>query len=93
MICGVLLFQHPLTIKLLGILPTYIKIDADNREAISIVESLNHLLNGESKIIGVGAEAVVTRLSEVLVISVPGFIFLPNLFAFGVVFYCTNINS
>ncbi|MCC2604709.1 AraC family transcriptional regulator [Planctobacterium marinum] len=69
MICGVLLFQHPLTIKLLGILPTYIKIDADNREAISIVESLNHLLNGESKIIGVGAEAVVTRLSEVLVIT------------------------
>jgi len=69
MVCGVLLFQHPLAIKLLGILPTSILIRRDTSTPTSIVESITHLLQSETNDIGIGAEAVIARLADIMVIT------------------------
>lgn len=69
MVCGAMLFQHPLAVKLLGILPSYIKIHADSEDSGSIVNSVAHLLKSESESVSVGAEAVISRLADILVIA------------------------
>ena len=69
MVCGVLLFQHPLAIKLLGILPSYIVIRRDNETSSSTIANIGSLLRAETNNIGVGAEGVIARLSDILVIT------------------------
>jgi AraC-like DNA-binding protein len=69
MICGALVFQHPLAIKLLGILPTYIKIDGSAQESVGIVSTISDLLKSETQTVAVGAEAVIARLADILVIA------------------------
>jgi AraC-like DNA-binding protein/mannose-6-phosphate isomerase-like protein (cupin superfamily) len=69
MVCGAMLFQHPLAIKLLGILPPYIRIHPDSEESVSIVKSVAQLLKSESESVSVGAEAVISRLADILVIA------------------------
>ena len=69
MVCGAMPFQHPLAIKLLGILPAYIKIHPDSEDSINIVSSVAQLLKSESESLSVGAEAVVSRLADILVIA------------------------
>lgn len=69
MVCGVLLFQHPLAIKLLGILPSYILIRQDSNAPINMVDNISSLLNAETSTIGIGAEAVIARLADILVIT------------------------
>lgn len=69
LICGVLLFQHPLAIKLLGILPRYIKVSRETEDSIGIVRTLSELLGDEAKSVSVGAEAVIARLADILVIA------------------------
>ncbi len=69
LICGALLFQHPLAIKLLGILPSYIKIDAGSDQSTSIVSGISSLLQSEARQIAIGAEAVIARLADILVIA------------------------
>lgn len=69
MICGVLVFQHPLAIKLLGILPSYIVIRRDAEMTSNIIGNISSLLKAETKNIGVGAEGVIARLSDILVIT------------------------
>lgn len=69
MACGVLLFQHPLAIKLLGILPSSILIRRDSSTPDSIVENIANLLKSETNEIGVGAEAVIARLADIMVIT------------------------
>ena len=69
MVCGAMLFQHPLAIKLLGILPPFISIPPDSEEAVSIVNSVAALLKSESRSVSVGAEAVISRLADILVIA------------------------
>lgn len=69
MVCGVMLFKHPLAIKLLGILPPYIKIHPDSEDSVSIVTSVAELLKSESRSVSVGAEAVISRLADILVIA------------------------
>ena len=69
MVCGAMLFQHPLAIKLLGILPRFIKIHADSEDSASIVTRVAELLKSESQSVSVGAEAVISRLADILVIA------------------------
>lgn len=69
MVCGVLLFQHPLAIKLLGILPSYILIRRDSETSSNIIGNISSLLKAETNVIGVGAEGVIARLSDILVIT------------------------
>lgn len=69
MVCGVLLFQHPLAIKLLGVLPSYIVIRHDNQVPISVVNSISNLLEAETSGANLGAEAVIARLADILVIT------------------------
>lgn len=69
MVCGVLPFQHPLAIKLLGILPSYIIIRQDSNMSINMVDNISRLLNAETSTIEIGAEAVIGRLADILVIT------------------------
>lgn len=69
MVCGVMLFQHPLAIKLLGILPSYIMIRSSDGDSVEIVNSICKLLKSETTNIAVGAEAVIARLADILVIA------------------------
>ena len=69
LVCGAVLFQHPLAIKLLGILPPYITIDPDAADAASLVNSVAEILKSESQSVSVGAEAVISRLADILVIA------------------------
>lgn len=69
LICGALIFQHPLAIKLLGILPSFIKIDGEAETSVGIVGSISSLLESEAQNISVGAEAVIARLADILVIA------------------------
>lgn len=69
LVCGVLLFNHPLAKKILSVLPEHIVIRQSDNEANTAVESICELMGAESEQLGVGAGAVISRLSEVLVIA------------------------
>lgn len=69
MVCGTLLFQHPLVIKLLGILPSHIVIRRETETTSNIVSNISTLLKAETTNIGVGADSMIARLSEILVIT------------------------
>lgn len=69
MVCGALLFQHPLAIKLLGILPSFIKILPSSDNSLSIVNNVAEILKSETQTVPVGAEAVISRLADILVIA------------------------
>ncbi len=69
LVCGVLLFQHPLAIKLLGILPSYILIRNDRNPSISMIDNISSMLEAETSSIGTGAEAIIARLADILVIT------------------------
>lgn len=68
-ICGVLIFEHPLAIRLMGILPQSIVIRRDAAESVNIVSTISELLKSEAQSISVGAEAVIARLADILVIA------------------------
>lgn len=69
LICGVMLFQHPLVIKLMGILPDSIVIHNDDGPLLNTVNSISSLIQTEVQQISVGAEAVIARLADILVIA------------------------
>ena len=69
LVCGAMLFQHPLAIKLLGILPPFIKIHQGSQDSVGIVNSVAELLKSESQTVSVGSEAVISRLADILVIA------------------------
>lgn len=69
MVCGVMLFQHPLAIKLLGILPSYIIIRRSETQSVNVVSSISGLLKAETEDVAVGAEAVIARLADIMVIN------------------------
>ncbi|GGA71790.1 AraC family transcriptional regulator [Neiella marina] len=69
LICGALVFQHPLAIKLLGILPSHIVIDSSSDKPPNVVQTISQLLQLETKQIGVATEAVIARLADILVIE------------------------
>lgn len=69
LICGALVFEHPLSIKLMGVLPQFIKIDASSEDSVGIVKSISEILGIEAQRLSVGAEAVIARLADILVIA------------------------
>lgn len=69
LMCGVLLFHHPLAIKLLGVLPSKIYIDKNDNEASDVVKNISELIGSETQNMSTGAEAVLSRLAEILVIT------------------------
>ncbi|MBE1298888.1 MAG: helix-turn-helix domain-containing protein [Alteromonadaceae bacterium] len=69
LVCGVLLFQHPLALKLLGVLPQHIIIDKSDDTGASVVTTISDLLQSETQRVSVGAEAVISRLADILVIA------------------------
>jgi AraC-like DNA-binding protein len=69
MICSALLFDHPLAIKLLGVLPPHIIIRQDDSDVYRMITNLCPLLKTESKSIDMGAEAVISKLADLIVIT------------------------
>ncbi len=69
LICGAILFQHPLVLKLLGVLPQCICIRQAPSAEFTMVKSVGELLGREALEIGVGAEAIISRLADILVIA------------------------
>ena len=69
LVCGAMLFQHPLAIKLLGILPPFIKIHPGSNDEVGIVSHVVELLKSETQTVSVGSEAVISRLADILVIA------------------------
>ena len=69
MVCGVLRFQHPLAIKLLGILPSTIVIRRNSQATENLVGNISQLLKSEAVNIGIGSEGVIARLTDILVIT------------------------
>lgn len=69
LICGTLVFEHPLAIKLLGLLPHSIQINKDDIAESHMVKTISDLLSNESQNIDLGAEAVIARCADLLVIT------------------------
>ncbi|MGQ8364459.1 AraC family transcriptional regulator [Glaciecola sp. 1036] len=69
LVCGAMVFDHPLAKKIVEILPSFILIKKSNVETASLIESISQLLKSESQQISLGAEAVISRLAEILVIA------------------------
>lgn len=69
LVCGVLLFQHPLALKLLGVLPQNITINKNDETGASVVKTISDLLRSETQRVSMGAEAVISRLADILVIA------------------------
>lgn len=69
LICGAVVFEHPLAIKLLGVMPHFIKVDRHAESAMSTIKSISELLKLEAQQIAVGAGATIGRLADILVIA------------------------
>lgn len=67
--CGVLLFQHPLAIKLMGILPEHIVITHKDKQAVAMVQGISDLLRAETERMDVAVDSVIARLADILVIA------------------------
>ncbi|TDF39240.1 AraC family transcriptional regulator [Alteromonadaceae bacterium M269] len=69
LICGALIFNHPIALKLLGVLPSFIVIRQSQPETSTIVHSISTLIKSESQQLEMGAEALLSRLADILVIT------------------------
>jgi AraC-like DNA-binding protein len=69
LICGAVRFDHPVARDLVGILPQMIHIDASDRTRASWMQGVFQLMAAEAREFQPGGEAVITRLSDVLVIQ------------------------
>lgn len=68
LICGTLLFQHPLAIKVLGILPSHVIVRCDDNLGIAMMTYISQLLAAETFSVELGAEAILSRLADIIVI-------------------------
>ena len=69
MVCGAMVFQHPLAIKLLGVLPSHIIINSAASVNNATIAGVINLLKIETQHIEVGVEAVISRLADILVMT------------------------
>lgn len=69
LVCGALLFEHPLAIKLLSILPSFIAIKGQSNAARATVTGISELISIETQNPSAGCEAVLSRLADILVIT------------------------
>ncbi|TPV62301.1 AraC family transcriptional regulator [Aestuariibacter sp. GS-14] len=70
LLCGALFFTHPLAQKLLSGLPTALVIRQSNRHTHTMVKQISTLIRTETQHVGMGTEAVLSRLAEILIIAV-----------------------
>lgn len=69
LICGAVVFEHPLSIKLLGVMPHFIKVDREAVLSIGVISSIGELLKSEAQSMSIGSEATIGRLADILVIA------------------------
>lgn len=69
MICGCCILHHPIADRLQRILPEYMLITSDKKVLSESIRSLINLLSQETLHLGVGAEATMTRLTDVILIK------------------------
>lgn len=70
LLCGALFFTHPLAQKLLSGLPTALVIRESHRPTHTLVKHISELIRTETQYVGLGTEAVLSRLAEILIIAV-----------------------
>ncbi len=70
LLCGALFFTHPLAQKLLSSLPTALVIRESHRPTHRLVKQISELIRTETQHVGLGTEAVLSRLAEILIIAV-----------------------
>jgi AraC-like DNA-binding protein len=68
MLCGAITFRHPLTIRLLGILPNEIAINKTSN-ANDVVNKLADLLTNEAFHTAIGSSGAISRLADLMVIA------------------------
>jgi AraC-like DNA-binding protein len=69
LVCGAVRFDHPAARSLVGILPPTIHIEASDTPRATWMQSVFGLIAAEAREFRPGGEAVITRLSDVLVIQ------------------------
>lgn len=69
LLCGAVSFDHPIAAKLLAMMPGSIVIARSDAEAFSALSATITMLATECGAPGLGAEAVITRLADLLVIQ------------------------
>ena len=68
MLCGAITFRHPLTMRLLGILPNEIVINKDSN-VNEVVNTLAELLSNEAINTAIGSSGAISRLADLMVIT------------------------
>jgi AraC-like DNA-binding protein/mannose-6-phosphate isomerase-like protein (cupin superfamily) len=68
MLCGAITFRHPLTLRLLGILPNQILVKNDSSVS-KVIQALSDLLSNEALNAEVGSSGAISRLADLLVIA------------------------
>jgi AraC-like DNA-binding protein len=68
MLCGAITFTHPLTMRLLGILPEEITINRSSK-VNDVVNTLAELLTNEAFNKAIGSNGAISRLAELMVIT------------------------
>src|SRR3954452_5235270 len=68
LVCGAVRFDHPAARNFVEILPDVIHIDAGDHAQAERMRSILALMAGEARELRPGGEAVITRLSDILVI-------------------------
>jgi AraC-like DNA-binding protein len=69
LICGAVRFDHPVARNLVGILPRLMHVDASDGPRAAWMQGVFKLIAAEAREFRPGGEAVITRLSDVLVIQ------------------------
>ena len=68
LLCGAIVFKHPLTLRLLGLLPNYMTI-RDSSERSSGIKSIVDMLYKETQNVEMAGVGAIARLADLLVIT------------------------
>lgn len=69
LLCGAVSFEHPIASRLLALMPQFVQIDSDHHQYNQTIKNTMNMLATEAKCTGVGSEAVITRLADIIVIQ------------------------
>jgi AraC-like DNA-binding protein/mannose-6-phosphate isomerase-like protein (cupin superfamily) len=69
LLCGAVTFNHPLTLRLLGVLPSIIHIPRDEGACSQVISMLSGLITDEMQSANPGTSGVIAKLADVLVIT------------------------
>lgn len=69
LICGAVNFEHPIAERLNALLPDVLFVENNNSDLSNIIGTLLKLLSEETKSIGIGGEAVITRYADIVLIK------------------------